>query len=267
MVQLLEYPFFVEEEAPALGIEMPRVYRRPAMPAFRRRRVELTGLLARVERAHREGDVQGFGRAYAELTSEFQPAIQWAHSCWEYLLSTQGCRFLARSAHEKEYCRGDYKACTEQEFQSLVYRAFKGLLLAWLGNPGPVGFENRPRAGFEGTLRESFWSAVEQSYRSLEDPPDPKQRKLTGWSYLRCVPYEFLNPYHHRRVYESVGRLPEDLKRVVELYYLSFYREEAVAAHARITPHTFRRRRALALRQLAGTDTLSAVLLQQIERY
>lgn len=282
MVQLPEYPLFVEEgafslravsvplggighpvphieETPPPDIEMPRVYRRPAMPAFRRQRVGLTALLARIEQAHSEGDAQSFGRAYGELTAEFQPAIQWAQSCWEYLLSTRGCRFLARSVHEKQYCRGDYKVCTEREFQSLVYRAFKELLLGWLGGS--------TRPGFEGCLRESFWESVDRNYRSLEDPPDPNQRKLTGWSYLRCVPYEFLNPYHHQRVYGAVGRLPADLRRVVELYYLSFYREDAVAEHARISPHAFRRRRALALRRLAGADYLSSILLQQIERY
>ncbi len=267
MVQLLEYPFFVEEEAPPLDIEMPRVYRRPALRDFRRGRAGLAGLLRRLRQAYAEADAQGFGRAYGELTSEFQPAIQWAHSCWEYLLTTRGCRFLPRSPHEKQYCRGDYRACTEPEFQSLVYRVFRGYLLEWLGNPSPAGFENRLQSGFEAYLRESFWASVERSYRSLEDPPDPKQRKLTGWSYLRCVPYEFLNPYHHKRVYESVGRLPGELKRVVELYYLSFYREEAVLAQASISLHAFRRRRALALRRLAGTDTLSSILLQQIERY
>ena len=260
MVQLLEYPIFVEEEAPPLDIEMPRVFRRPAAPAsLRRGRAALRALLERVARAHAAGDAPGFGRAYGQLAAEFQPAIGWAHSCWEYLLSTQGCRFLLRPEHEKQYCRGDYKVFTESEFQSLVHRAFKETLLGWLESPA--------RGRFELHVRESFWKVVDRGYRALEDPPDPNQRKLTGWSYLRCVPYEFLNPYHHNRVYEAVDRLPEELKRVVELYYLSFYREEAVLARAQISLHAFRRRRALALRQIAGADTLSAVLLQQIERY
>lgn len=259
MVQLLEYPLFVEEEAPPLDLSMPRVYRRPPMPAFRRHRIRLAALLARLQRAHGAGDAAGLGRAYGELTAEFQPAIQWAHSCWGYLLTTRGCRFLARSVAEKQYCRGDYRACTEREFQSLVHRVYKELLLSWL--------EADLRPGLESYLRESFWSAVERGYCSLEDPPDSHQRKLTGWSYLRCVPYEFLNPYHHRRVYGAVRRLPEELRRVVELYYLSFYREEAVTADIRISLHAFRRRRALALRRIAGADYLSSVLLQQIERY
>ncbi|MBI3322264.1 MAG: hypothetical protein HYZ94_01110 [Candidatus Omnitrophica bacterium] len=259
MVQLLEYPFFVEEEAPLLDLSMPRVYRRPSQRFFRRNRAKLSSLLLRLEQAHTAGDAPGFGKAYGELTSEFQPAIQWAHSCWEYLLSTRGCRFLARPEHEKQYCRGDYKVFTEPEFQSMVYRVFKELLAEWLSG--------RDRPKFEGYLRESFWASVDQAYRSLEDPPDRNQRKLTGWSYLRCVPYEFLNPYHHERVYGAVGRLPADLRSVVELYYFCFYREEAVVERAQISLYAFRRRRALALRRLAGADYLSSILLRQIERY
>jgi hypothetical protein len=104
-------------------------------------------------------------------------------------------------------------------------------------------------------------------YATLENPADPLQRKLTGYSYLRCVPYQFLNPYHHHRVYQAVRQVPPPLRETVELYYLSFYTEEATASRIGASPFAFRRRRAAAMRAICSRDFLSHALLLQIERY
>ena len=259
MVQLLDLPYVVEEEAPLLDLEMPRVYRRPPAPPFQRGQASILPLIARAREAHLSSDGPGFGKAYGELVVEFQPAIQWALTCWDYLLSTEGCRFVPRSIEEKRYCRGDYRVFAEKEFHPFVHRAFKNCLVQFLNSPSPPDFP--------AFLKQNLWPMLLENYRILENPPDPRQRTLTPYSYLRCVPYQFLNDYHHGRVTAAVDNLSPPQRQLVELYYLRFYKEEAVLATTRINLIAFRRRRAKALRTIAGNDYLSYVLLNQIERY
>ena len=244
---------------PDLDLEMPRVFRRPSLPPLPRRRNAIRKWVEAAAAARRDGDAGKFGKAYGALTGEFRTELQWTLSCWEYLLSTQGCRFLARTSQEKLYCRGDYRVFTRNDFEGLVYRSFRECLLGFLSQPSPVSFER--------FLRERFWPSIADGYRLLEDPPDRNQRKLTPYSYLRCVPYRFLNPYHHERVYRTISRLPSRLRQPVQLYFLSFYREEAASERAGITLEEFRRRRWGALREVASEDYLSFRLLGQIERY
>ena len=273
MVQLSDFSLLVEQAPafprglaelipplPDLDLEMPRVYRRPAAPLLRSSRKAVRKLLHLARTAQQNGNTLEFGKTYGTLTGEFQPDLQWALSCWEFLLSTQGCRFLARNSQEKLYSRGDYRVFSRNDFEGLVYRTFRECLLNFLS-------EQPQNTGFERFLRKRLWARISDAYRLLEDPPDRNQRKLTAYSYLRCVPYQFLNRYHHDRVYQTISRLPFPLRRTVELYHLSFYREEAASVTAGLDGLEFRRRRWAALRVIAGKDYLSFRLLRQIERY
>ena len=273
MVQLSDFSLWVDQapafprglaepipSIPDLDLEMPRVVRRPAAPPLRSPRKAVRRLLHLARLARLEGNALEFGKTYGALTGEFRPDLQWALSCWDYLLSNQGCRFLARNSQEKLYSRGDYRVFGPNDFEGLVYRTFRECLIGFLS-------EQASRCGFERFLRQQLWARIHDSYRLLEDPPDRNQRKLTPYSYLRCVPYQFLNRYHHDRVYEVIGRLPFPLRRTVQLYHLSFYREEAAAGLAEIDNLEFRRRRWAAMRVIAEKDYLSFRLLRQIERY
>lgn len=262
MIGLLDFPLWIEEEAPPPTIAMPRVYRRPAAPEFSRRNrsiPSIPSILAKAKKAYQAADRPAFGIAYGELTVQFQPGIAWAFSCWEFLLSTEGCRFLPRSSDEKRFCRGDYRIFTEADFRRFVYRAFKDCLQEYLKEALPVTFD--------WYLKQAFWSTILKGYRSLEQPADPRERVLTPYSYLRCSPYQFMNGTHQERVYSTVGKLFPLHRQVVDLYYLRFYRQEAVASTIRISPIAFRRRQLQALRTLATADPLTYVLLTQIERY
>lgn len=260
MVQLAEYPLWIEEEAPPLEMDWPRGLRRPTPPALLRKgRTPLSALLAQARRAHLDGKPAAFGLSFGTLTAEFQPALQWLLSCWDYLASSQGCRFIARTPEEKAYCHGDYRVFTEKDFERLVTTVFKERLIAYS--------EETPRGGFEGYLRQTLWAAVQCRYLALENPADPTQRKLTGYSYLRCVPYQFLNPYHHNRVTRAVRQIPAVLRETVELYTLCFRTEEAAISRIGVSPFAFRRRRAAAMRAISSGDFLSHALLLQIERY
>jgi hypothetical protein len=229
--------------------------------------MNLNRLLRQAQAAYRHPcDTASFGLVYGQLTAAFAPLIQWAHSCWEYLLAQKGCRFVARSLHEKAYCRGDYRAFTERDFERLVHSAFRSVAEEYLKER--VANNGRPTAlSFESALRLRFWPKIVECYEALENPPDPNQRKLTGYSYLRCIPYQFLNPYHHRRVYAAIQRLPKPLMDVIELYHLRFFKEEAVAKRLNLSIPTLHQRLKNGLRTIASEDFLSFVLLKQIERY
>ncbi|MCM8811615.1 MAG: hypothetical protein NC910_01005 [Candidatus Omnitrophica bacterium] len=249
----------VQEETPALDIAMPRVFRRPSLPPLPKQRKRIAALARRALLCRRQADEPGFGTAYGELVHLFQPMIQWGLSCWEYLLSMQGCRFIPRSPDEKRYCRGDYKVFGEKEFHSLVHKCFKSCLLEF-----PAHVEVRL---FGNYIRQQLWPTILRSYQSMEEPPDGRQRLLTPYSYLRCIPYRFLNEFHHHRVTRVVQMLPPKQRQVIDLYYLRFYKVEAALEEIRISRLTFRRRQLGALRAIAGKDYLSYILLTQIERY
>ena len=259
MIQLLDAPIVSEETEPLLDIAIPQVYRRPATPPLTQNKPQIYRLVAQALATYQAGDGTGFGTAYGQMVAQFQPWIQWGLSCWEYLLSTEGCRFVPRSVEEKRYCRGDYRVFRESDFQSFVHRAFKESLLAYPQTTGSGHF------GWH--LRAHLWPTLLKNYRELSHPADARQRLLTPYSYLRCAPYQFLNEYHHERVMETVKRLPAPQRQVIELYYLQFYRKEAVRELTEINSIAFRRRQLGALRTIAAKDYLSCVLLTQIERY
>jgi len=253
------FPGEVGPGVSGLDIAMPRVYCRPPAPIFTRGNAWVPRLVAQARHAHQTADGPGLGKAYSALLTEFHPAIRWALSCWEFLLSTEGCRFVPRSMDEKRYCRGDYRVFTERDFHRFVHRVFKECLVNSLGFSSSLDFI--------WTLQQTFWLTLLKSYRALENPPDPRQRRLTAYSYLRCVPYQFLNEYHQERVAQAIEQLPCLERQVVELYYLNFYKEEAVLDLAQSGRYALRRRRGRALRTMARHDALSYSLLLQIERY
>ena len=273
MVQLSDFALFVDQPPPHprgglvepippipdFDLEMPRVYKRPSPPPLRRAGRSTRKLLALAGPAYRNNNSGLFGKIYGALSAEFRADLQWALSCWDYLLSTQGCRFVARDSHEKLYSHGDYRVFTKNDFEGLVYRSFRECLVNFAAQPQAMGFER--------FLRDTLWPRISDAYQRLEEPANPNQRKLTAYSYLRCAPYQFLNRYHHERVYRVVRRLPSLLRKTVELYHLSFYREEAACNESGLTQMEFKRKRWSALRVIARKDYLSFRLLRQIERY
>ena len=90
---------------------------------------------------------------------------------------------------------------------------------------------------------------------------------LTGYSYLRCVPYRFLNTHHDTLVQDVVQALPVTERQVMELYFLRFFTEDAAAQAQGIALGTCRAYRQRAMRHLVRTHRLAAALLLQIERY
>ena len=248
------------QEEPALDLALPHLFRRPAPPlAFARGRAPVTKLVRRALEAHGDGAMPQFGEAYGELLVEFQPALGWAVSCWDYLLSTEGCRFVPREMGERRYHRSDYRAVTEPDYARLVQRAFKQRLLAY--RPVEDG------GSFAGYLRQSFWPALREDYRQLNQPIDARHRTLTPLSYLRCTPYQFLNEYHETLVREALRGLATADRRVLERYYLQFFTREAASEALGVAPTDFEQAQETALRRLRGRSTLAYHLLRQIERY
>lgn len=248
------------QEEPALDLALPRVFRRPAPPAaFTRGRIPVAALVQRAREAHQAGAAPQFGEACGELFIECQPALQWAAACWDYLLSTEGCRFMPREMGERRYHRSNYRAVTEPDYARLVHRTFKDRLLAYV--PAEHGHS------FTGYLRQSFWPALRDQYRQLNQPVDARHRTLTPLSYLRCTPYQFLNEYHEGLVREVLRALAAADRRVLERYYLQFFTTEAAGEATGLTPPLFETARAVALRRLRGRSALAYHLLRQIERY
>jgi len=247
------------QDEPALDLALPRVFHQPPKPAFTRDQAPVDPLVRRALEVRDLEATAAWGEAYGELAAAFQPALRWATSCWEYLLSTEGCRFVPRTMGEKRYCRGDYRALTEIDFPRLVHRVFKQCLLDYLpATHGP---------SFAVYLRQTLWPSVLAGYRRLEQPADHRQRTLTPWSYLRCTPYQFLNEYHDGLVHATISTLPRLERRAIESYYLRFYTDEAAGRALRLDPATFHAHKARALRRLRSRARLPYHLLLQIERY
>ena len=262
------------QEEPALDLALPRVFRQPRPPAAftrtTRRRTErrygplasrapIDRLARRAVEATQRGDAATFGEAYGELTSALQPMLQWAAASWDYLLSTEGCRFMPREMGERRYHRSDYRAVTEPDYARLVHRTFKQRLFEYA--PAEHG------CSFAGYLRQSFWPTVRERYQQLEQPLDPRHRTLTALSYLRCTPYQFLNDYHEVLVREALRALAAADQRVLEQYYLQFFTTEAAGEATGRTLPLFETARETALRRLRGRSVLAYHLLRQIERY
>lgn len=239
-------------------IELPRVYEQPPFPSFQARGCDVTTLLKELKKQCQTGNNKLFGEFYNKIVTRFQPVIRWAISCWDYLLSTQGVRFLPRHPFERSYSR-DLRAFTDKDYEKLVYRTFRKCVLEF-----EVGFDN---CDFIQYFQTGFWDRILNEYSKLENPEDQRQRKLTPYSYLRCTPYQFLNPYHRRKVHAAVKTLPRKERKVIELYFLNFFKEGVIAHKMHLPKSLVLQRKQKALRRLYQLDYLTYALLLQIERY
>jgi len=250
---------YVQEE-PALEIALPQVFDQPVLHTLQRGKLaHVEALAAQLARRHQADAAGGLGADYQELVTEFQPLFTWAIACWDYLLSTEGCRFILRHGSRGYGVRGDYRVVTDKDYSRMVHGIFRHCVLE---------FAKAPLVPTLGQwLRERLWPLILESYRRLEQPPDPRQRILTPYSYLRCVPYQFLNDFHQDLVYSTVQRLPEAERRAIDAYFFYFYTEaasaETLGCAVEALPPLLRQ----GLTKLLVNDRLVYCLLRQIERY
>lgn len=250
---------YVQDE-PALEIALPQVFVQPELTALVRGKLpRVEALAAELFRRHQADPETPLGPDYQELVTEFQPLFAWAIACWDYLLSTEGCRFLPRNGKQRFGVRGDYYAVTDKEYSRLVHRIFRDCVFAFTRQSDVTSLAL--------WLRERFWPAVVDAYQHLKDPPDPRQRTLTPYSYLRCVPYQFLNEYHDDLVYATTQRLPTMEWRAIDAYFLHFFTEPASADTLGASEEGFIACLRQGLTRLLINDRLVYCLLRQIERY
>lgn len=254
------------EEEPALEIALPQVFKQPRLFAIRRGQLKnVEWLVARLYRAQLEQPGPAsmsrgpLGQEYQALVNEFQPLLAWAAASWDYLLTTEGCRFIRRSEHEKTYCRGDYRAVTDKDYSRLLHRLFRHSVMQFAKHSG-----SHTLAAY---LRTHFWDTVVAAYRKLENPVDPRQRKLTPYSYLRCIPYRFLNRTHEELVHVAVSGLARNERRALGAYFLDFCTLEAVAESMQLSAPAGRELVRRGLLSLYFEHRLVYCLLRQIERY
>ena len=249
------------QDEPALEIALPQVFTQPELPVLHRGKLPpVEGLIAQLYRGRvGQNGSTSLGPAYQALVSEFQPLFTWAIACWDFLLTTEGCRFLLRHGDEKLCSRGDYRAVTDTDYSRLVHRVFRACVLEFASAPNGMSF-----AGF---LRTRFWDDVVRAWRRLEDPPDARQRPLTPYSYLRCVPYQFLNAFHHELVHAALQPLPAPELQAVERYFLNFYTLPATAEAMTLSEEATEEALRRGLLSLLVDNRLVYCLLRQIERY
>jgi hypothetical protein len=247
------------EAEPQLDMDFPQVFVQPKIDTYCQGKSDVGQLLKRIKKTHASDDGDGLTRAYNELLVEFRPTLNWAFSSWDYLLTTEGIHYLSRPEGEKLYCHGHYRAFTDTDFHRLIHRVFKECLFS---------YESKTNGqNFIFYLKKNYWDKILQEYKKLENPPDPRQRKLTPYSYLRCVPYEFLNRYHQEKVDEILGRLKTEEREIAELYFINFYKIEEILKRKFLTLDAFQRLKEEILVKIAFLDTLVHTLLLQIERY
>ena len=250
---------YVQDE-PALEIALPQVFAQPELRVLQRGKVpHVEALVAQIFRHQQEHPDGALGQDYQELVTEFQPLFAWTTACWDYLLSTEGCRFLLRHGEQHAGARGDYRAVTDKDYSRMVHAIFRGCVLEFAKNPEAPSLAQ--------WLRERLWPCILETYRRLEDPPDPRQRTLTPYSYLRCIPYQFLNDYHHELVYTIAQRLPSMEWQAIDTYFLHFYTEAASAERLACSIEELLAWLRQGLLKLLLNDRLVYCLLRQIERY
>ena len=95
----------------------------------------------------------------------------------------------------------------------------------------------------------------------------PRQGPLTPNSYLRCVPYQFLNDIHQELADTVVGRLPEREGHVLNAYFFHFFTEAATAQALGCSLEDSTALLRQGLIRLLVDERLVYCLLRQIERY
>ncbi len=250
---------YVQDE-PALEIAMPAVFEQPPLTFLQRGKLaNIEGLVGQIFRRYQDNPQGPLGPDYQELVTEFQPLFAWTTACWDYLLSTEGCRFLPRHPEQRTGARGDYRAVTDKDYSRIVHAMFQSCVFE---------FAQQPEAhALAPWLRERLWPAILAAYRKLEQPPDPRQRVLTPYSYLRCVPYRFLNEFHDELVYRIVGRLSDVEQQAIDAYFLHFFTEPAAAGAIGCSVDELLDRLRQGLTTLLVHHRLVYCLLRQIERY
>jgi DNA-directed RNA polymerase specialized sigma24 family protein len=180
-------------------------------------------------------------------------------ACWDYLLSTEGCRFLLRTNDENLSNRGDYRVVTDTDYSRLAHRVFRACVVAFAQDPSTSSLSQY--------VRLHFWPSLLDAYRTLEDPPDTRQRKLTAYSYLRCIPYRFLNAFHHELVSRTVETLPATERQALTGYFLHFFTLQATAETMTLSLEPAQDALRHSLLTLLIHNRLVYCLLRQIERY
>jgi len=249
------------QEEPELELAIPQTFDQPALTTLQRGRLpNVEAWVAKLYRAYQAQPERGLGPDYQELVMEFRPLFDWTIACWDYLLSTEGCRFIPRNGdHKTHSIRGDYRAVTNKDYSRLVHGVFRSCVLAFAQQPQEPSLAS--------WLRRQFWPLILEAYCRLEVPADPRQRHLTPYSYLRCIPYQFLNDFHHALVWNAVGGLPDPQRTAITTYFGHFFTEEATAnALDCSTPECLGLLRQ-GLTRLLVKDRLVYCLLRQIERY
>ncbi|MBI2174088.1 MAG: hypothetical protein HYU33_02690, partial [Candidatus Omnitrophica bacterium] len=155
---------YVQEE-PALEIALPQVFEQPPLVALVRGKLSnVEGLISFIFRRHNENPEGVLGSEYQELVLEFQPLFSWSVACWDYLLSTEGCRFIPRVPSQKIGARGDYRAFTDKDYSRMVHAMFRSCVLE---------FAQRPlESSFSEWLRGRFWLRISEAYQQLSIPRD-----------------------------------------------------------------------------------------------
>ena len=140
-----------------------------------------------------------------------------------------------------------------------MHRSFKSTLVDFL--------TTQPALSFEKHVRQAFWKNTRHQYIQLEEPEDTKQRKLTALSYLRCVPYEFLNDHHQNRLTSALSILTTTEHQLIATYFLRFYRIKVAADQIGLSASALQKKKTQALKRLRRHDPIVSALLLQIERY
>src|SRR3989338_8757794 len=202
---------FVQDE-PALEIALPQIFDQPELTTLQRGKLpHVEALVAKIYRSTQANPQAGLGVDYQELVTEFAPLFTWTIACWDYLLSTEGCRFVLRNGEQKGGARGNYRVITDKDYSRMVHGIFRACVLTFAQTPEAPSLSR--------WLRPRFWPMVLEAYRRLEQPPDPRQRTLTPYSYLRCIPYQFLNDYHHDLVAATVQQLPDREREAIDAHF------------------------------------------------
>ncbi|MCM8784438.1 MAG: hypothetical protein NC818_06695 [Candidatus Omnitrophica bacterium] len=246
------------EEIPP-EMDFPQVFVQPKLEVCCRGKNNILQLLRKIKKSREKKDGASFTDAYNKLLVEFRPFLKWASSCWDYLLTTEGIRYVSRPETEKAYCHGDYRAFTDKDFHHLIHKVFKACAITYA--------EKNDGKSFIFYLKKNFWENILEEYKRLENPQDPRQRKLTLYSYLRCVPYEFLNHYHQEIVDNTLMKLEKEEKEIIESYFLNFLKEEEIVKIRKISIEDFYRFKEEVLYKISLLNPLVSALLMQIERY